>query len=378
MNTRKKINVFVGVVFLFSFLLNVGVVFAKEDVYKFALMAPLTGDAAQYGQTYKTTLEILVDQVNASGGINGSKLVLDVYDDKKDPKESVNIASKVISDPDILGLVGSQTSSCSMAAAPILQEEGIPMVSPQASHPDFTKIGNYIFRCQVTVEYENAKTAEFLAKTLGKKRIAIIYSNDDWGVSMVDSTKKALKQYPGNNVVAEETFIVGQTKDFTPLVSKIKMANPDVLFLATLYSDGAQIIQQCKALNLDVPIVGSNTFFKKEFIEVGGDNVEGVMMTNTIALNNDNAEYLALQKTYQEKTGSFIDTYVTQSYDSLNILIKAAKKVGKNRSAIRDELASMKDYQGVSGTFSFDEFRNPEKKVYVYEIKDGSIVQMTE
>lgn len=378
MNTRNRNCVLLAVLFLFCCFLNAKMTYAEEGTYKFALMAPLTGDAAQYGQTYQTTLEILVDKINASGGINGEKVVLDVYDDKKDPKESVNIASKIISDPNILGLVGSQTSSCSMAAAPILQDEGIPMVSPQASHPDFTKIGDYIFRCQVTVEYENSKTAEFLAKTLGKKRIAIIYSNDDWGVSMLNSVKKALKQYPGNDVVAEETFIVGQTKDFTPLVSKIKMANPDVLFLSTLYSDGAQIIQQCKGLNLDVPIVGSNTFFKKEFIDVGGKNVEGVMMTNTIALNNNNEEYLALQKAYQERTGSFVDTYVTQSYDSLNILIKAAQKVGKNRAAIRDELASLKDYVGVSGTFSFDKFRNPEKKVYVYEIRNGTIVQITE
>jgi len=347
-----------------------------KEVYKFALMAPLTGNNAQYGLTYKNTLEILLEKVNSEGGINGRKVVLDVYDDKNDPKESVNIASKLASDPDILGVVGSQTSSCSMAAAPILQEAGIPMVSPQASHPDFTNAGDYIFRCQVTLEYENIKAAEYLVKSLGAKNIAIIYSNDDWGVSMLNTLKKALGEYPNVNVVAEETYITNQTRDFTPLISKVKSAKPDVLFLASLYSDGGQIIQQAKALNLNIPYVGSNTFFKKEFIDVFGKDVEGVTLTNTIALKTDNQEYKWLADEYNAKTGAFIDTYVTQSYDSLNLLINAVRKVGNDKKAIKDELQNTKDYVGVSGTFSFDENRNPAKEVFIFEIKDGEIIQL--
>lgn len=347
----------------------------KED-YKFALMAPMTGNNAQYGLTYKNALEILLEKVNSEGGIDGHKVVLDVYDDKNDPKESVNIASKLASDPNILGVVGSQTSSCSMAAAPILQEAGIPMVSPQASHPDFTNAGDYIFRCQVTLQYENIKAAEYLVKSLGAEKIAIIYSNDDWGVSMLNTLKEALGKYPNVSVVAEETYITNQTRDFTPLISKVKSAKPDVLFLASLYSDGGQIIQQAKALDLDVPYVGSNTFFKKEFIDVFGKDVEGVTLTNTIALKTDNPEYLWLADEYNAKTGSFIDTYVTQSYDSLNLLLNAAGKVGNDKKAIKDELKNTKDYVGVSGTFSFDENRNPSKEVFIFEIKDGEIVQL--
>lgn len=107
----------------------------------------------------------------------------------------------------------------------------------------------------------------------------------------------------GSEVVAAETYIAGETKDFTPLISKIKQAEPDVLFLASVYADAVQIIQQCKNLNLDVPYVGSNTLFKQEFIDVGGEDVEGVMMCNTVQLNNNNEEYLWLEEAYKEKTG---------------------------------------------------------------------------
>lgn len=349
----------------------------KGGSYRFALIAPLTGNNAQYGLTYKNTLEILIDKVNKDGGINGHEIVLDIYDDKNDPKESVNIAAKLVSDGDLLGVVGSQTSSCCMAAAPLFQEAGIPMVSPQSSHPDFTGIGDYIFRCQVTVAYENKKAAEYLVKGINAKKIAIIYSNDDWGVMMNTTLQEALTEL-GAEIVAEETYVANQTKDFTPLISKVKLSEPDVLFMASLYSDGAQIIQQCRNLELNVPFVGSNTFFKQEFIDVGGDSVEGVTMTNTIMLNNNNPEYLWLEKAYTEKTGAFIDTYVTQSYDSLSILLKAVKEAGTDRRAIRDNLAKLTDYEGVSGTFSLDENRDPEKEVFIYQIKDGKIIQLDE
>lgn len=343
--------------------------------YKFVLMAPLTGNNAQYGKSYQVAMELLIEKYNAAGGINGHMLELEIYDDKADAKESVNIATRVAEDDDVLAVIGSQTSSPSMAAAPILQEKNILMISPQASHVDFTAIGDCIFRTQVTTAWENSETARFIVEHLGAKKVAIIYSSDDWGVSMLETMSSSLTGL-GADVVAQETYIVGETKDFTPLISKIKAAEPDVLFMASVYADAVQIIQQAKDLGLDVPFVGSNTLFKQEFIDVGGENVEGVMMCNTVQLNNQNEEYVWLENAYQEKTGSFIDSYVTQSYDALNIAIKAVEACGTDREAIKTWVANLKDYVGVSGTFSFDENRNPAKTVYIYEIKDGKIVEL--
>lgn len=350
---------------------------AADAPYKFALMAPLTGNNAQYGQSYKVSLELLVKKVNEAGGVNGHPIALEIFDDKGDAKESVNIATKITEDPEVLGVIGSQTSSCSMAAAPILQEANLLMISPQASHVDYTSLGDCIFRTQVTTAHENKKTAEFLVQDLKAKKIAVIYSSDDWGVSMLDTMTASLTEL-GASIVASETYITGETKDFTPLISKVKQAEPDVLFLASVYADAVQIVKQCKSLNLEVPYVGSNTLFKQEFIDVGGADVEGVIMTNTIALNNSNEEYLWLEKAYKEATGSFTDTYVTQSYDALNVMLKALEAVGPDTDAMKEYLANLKDYEGVSGTFSFDQMRNPAKTVYIYQIQNGEIVEWTD
>ena len=199
------------------------------------------------------SLEILKDKVNQAGGINGKLVEFDYYDDKKDAKEALNVANKIVADGGYIGVVGSQTSSCSMAAAPIFQEEKLIMISPQASNPAYTLSGDFCFSMQLSSTYEADLTAKMIVDTYGYKKIAIIYSNDDWGVGVYDAFKESVVNY-GGEVVDAETYISGQTKDFSPLISKIKTTEPEALFMASLYSEGAQILQQSKNLDFVVPI----------------------------------------------------------------------------------------------------------------------------
>lgn len=345
------------------------------ETYKFVLYCPLTGNNAQYGQTYRTTCELLVEKVNSEGGINGHPVILEVYDDKNDPKEAVNIAARVVSDDSVLGVVGSQTSTTSMAAGPTYQEAGIVMISPQASHPDYSAIGDYMFRCQSTTEYEFNQVAKYMANTLGIKNLAIIYGNDDAGNGANENLTESLAEY-GVKVSVAETFVPTATKDFSPILSKVKEANPDYIFFFGSYTDGANVLKQARAQGIDTPYFGSNMQFTQAFIDVAGEDAEGVLVENTLALEYDEGDFNWLQDAYFEVTGNPIDTYVTQSYDALNLLIKAVEKVGPDRAAIRDEIAATKDFPGVAGTFSFDENRNPEKPVFIFEIQNGEFVQI--
>ena len=345
------------------------------EAYKFVLYCPLTGNNAQYGQTYRTACELLVEKVNSEGGINGHEVVLEVYDDKNDPKEAVNIAARVVSDDSVLGVVGSQTSTTSMAAGPTYQEAGIVMISPQASHPDYSAIGDYMFRCQSTTEYEFSQVAKYMANTLGIKNLAIIYGNDDAGNGANENLTESLAEY-GVEVSVAETFVPASTKDFSPILSKVKEANPDYIFFFGSYTDGANVLKQARAQGIETPYFGSNMQFTQAFIDVAGEDAEGVLVENTLALEYDEGDFNWLQEAYFEATGNPIDTYVTQSYDALNLLIKAVEKVGPDRAAIRDEIAATTDFPGVAGTFSFDENRNPEKQVFIFEIQNGEFVQI--
>lgn len=348
---------------------------ADADTYKIACIAPLTGDAAQYGLTYQNTLEILTDKVNSEGGVNGKQVEVTYFDDKKDAKEALNIANRIVSDGGYIGVVGSQTSSCSLAAAPVFQKEGIPMISPQASNSQFTETGDYIFSMQLPASYEAEMTAKLIVENYNYKNIAVIYSNDDWGVGVNDQFTASIADY-GGTITADETFVSGQTKDFSPLISKMKDSNPDAIFIATLYSDAAQILQQMKNLDFNMPVFATNTLYKQEFLDLAGENAEGILMLNSFELENNSEEYTYLKNAYEEETGNQMDTYVTQSYDAMKLILDAIEATNGNQEEMKDWIANIKDYQGVSGTFSFGDNRMPIKDEYVFSIDNGNYIQI--
>lgn len=346
----------------------------ESDTYRIAMVGPLTGAGAQYGQAYQATLEILRDKVNEEGGIDGKQLEIDFFDDKQDPKETLNVANKIVADGGYVGVIGSQTSSCSMSAAPVLEKAGIPMISPQASHADFTKTGDYIFSLQMPNAYEQRKQVEWMIDFFDAEKIAIIYSNDDWGAQCVAATT-ATAEAQGVELVAAETFIPGQTKDFSTIVTKVKEADPDVIYLAVLYTDGCLLVPQMKQLGLDCQLVSANTLYKQEFIDVVGEDAEGIYIPNPFSTVDYTEDYEFIQKAYNEKTGNTIDPYVTCSYDALSLFIDALTEVGGDREAIKDYLMGVKNYEGCSGTFTFDEDGGTMKAIYMLHIENGQFVE---
>ena len=214
-----------------------------------------------------------------------------------------------------------------------------------------------------------------IVENYGYKNIAVIYSNDDWGVGVNTQFTDSIGEY-GGSISADETFIAGQTKDFTPLISKMKESAPEAVFVAALYSDAAQILQQMKNLDFEVPVFATNTLYKQEFLDLAGANAEGILMLNSFELENTDEEYVYLKDAYEEKTGNQVDTYVTQSYDAMNLLLKAIEATDGDRAKMRDWIADVKDYRGVSGTFSFNDVRVPIKDEYVFTITDGAYAQV--
>ncbi len=343
--------------------------------YRFAMVGPLTGDGAQYGQAYKAAISILVDEINASGGIDGHTVEVDYFDDKKEPKECLNIANLIVADGNYLAVIGSQTSSCSMAAAPVLQEAGIPMISPNASHRDFSRTGDYIFSMAMPLTYEIVKTASFLYDYNNLRKIGMIYSNDDWGLQVSEICTEEFEKL-GGEVVASETYISGQTKDFTPLISKITAAEPEAIFMISLYSDASSIVNQIHQLDVDAKILSMNTIYKQEFIDIVGENAEGIIFQNSYSTIHVVPEYSTFQEIYEEKTGNIMDLYATHSYDAFSLAINAVKEVGPDREAMRDYIAATKNYAGLSGTFSMDPNGNVRKNLYAMKIENGEFVEL--
>lgn len=377
MSTKKALSLIISFTMILSiFLTGCGSSQDKKESsngsseIKIAVVGPMTGDYAQYGQAFQRATELMAKKVNDAGGIDGKKIKLLVMDDKNDAKEATNVAQKLVSDKDVVGVIGPFSSSAALAAAPVYQKGGLVELSPTSSHPDFTKQGTYMFRNVNTQAIEGPILAEFATKDLKKKNIAVIYINNDWGITAKDNFVNKAKEL-GANIVSEEPFIGGQTKDFTPTITKVKSSNPDLLFIAAMYSEAGMIAQQIKQMNYNIDLLGTSALNNDQLIQLAGPAVEGLYLTNNFFSGDTSEVVQGFVKEYKDVYKVEPDQFAALAYDSLGMMAEALKTSGVDRAKLRDALANIKDYDGVTGKTSFDENRDVAKNMVIIQIKDG-------
>ncbi|HEY7843535.1 MAG TPA: ABC transporter substrate-binding protein, partial [Bradyrhizobium sp.] len=205
---------------------------------------PLTGPNAQYGAQWKQGFDLALDEIHASGGIMGRKLAYTFEDSQSDPRQSVAIAQKFVSDPKIVMELGDFSSPASMAASPIYQRAGLVQFGFTNSHPDFTKGGDFMWSTSVSQADEQPLLARYAVKGLGLKKLAVLHQNTDWGRTSRDYFVKAAKEY-GAEIAVTEGYIADE-RDFRSTLVRVRDTNPDGLILISYYSDGALIARQAR------------------------------------------------------------------------------------------------------------------------------------
>jgi branched-chain amino acid transport system substrate-binding protein len=350
---------------------GVGAVHGAETV-KIGWYGPTSGSSAQDGQDGRIGAEIARDLTNAEGGINGRLVEIVFEDDKSDPKEGANIATKFANDKSIIGVVGPYNSSVTLAAAPIFNRNKLCDVAWAPSSPMITEAGDYIYR----VQYTDSVGADFLARWIvqedGYKKVAIVYENTDYGLGILNVGKESIAKY-GGEVVAEASYMSGQTKDFSSIITSVKAAKPDVVLLGSLYNEGALFAVQAKSLAFDVPLYGNDSLFSDGLIEIGGKAVEGLRCFGGFFPDLDTPAVKKLAAAYKEKTGKDKpNNWVALSYDATMSVIEAMKKTdAKSREDVKKGLDSFEPYDGATGTFVFDENGDVQKELVKHIVKDG-------
>lgn len=348
---------------------------------KLAFFLPMTGDQMQYGESLSRGAELALKQYNEK---NGTDYVIEIMDDKGDPKEAVNVANLIVSDPTVIAGMGSFSSSCAMAAAPVFEEADLLLFSPNASHTDFPAMGENMFSAVMSQKYEGAEFADALIEMFGAQNVAILYQNTDHGVIATDVFTK---QYEagGGKVIMSETFIPGQTKDFSPVLSRIKEQDPDLFYVNASYNDCAQIFMQAKALNMDCQLVGPGMLLTEEFLDVVGNKIDGTIVMSSVPAFLpsvlESGELDAASKnfvdSYTAEYNEVPDGFAASAFDAVNIVLDAVAKVGTDTPALREELKTLRDYPGVSGyNMSFNEQKEMVKGIYLFEIQDGQFVRV--
>lgn len=323
---------------------------ASEPIY-IGLMAPMTGDYAEYGMFFKEGIGLAIEEINKAGGIRGRLVELVIGDSRADPKEAVLVAQKFVANPKILAVIGDFTSSCAMAAAPIYESAKIVQFSPTSSHPDFTKLGKFMFRNTPTQEYEAPFLATWAVKELGKKRLATIYIKNDWGISTNKYFVETAKSL-GAEVVASEAFLPGE-KDFTAILTKIKKEDPELLYIGAMYAETALIATQMKKMRFQPVMMGCTAIYSPKLLELAGNAVEGILANALFFPEFDRPEVKKFYKAFVEKYKKEPNSFAAIAYDAMHVLANAIKIAGFDKEKIRDAMAATKNFPGATGAATF-------------------------
>ena len=346
--------------------------------FKVGVAGAMTGQYGAYGASQRAGAEIAVAALNAAGGVNGAEVSMIVADDRGDPEEAVLVARKLIADPQIILVNGHELSGATIAAGPEYEAAGLPMISPSATDPRVGALGAYIWRVCMTDALQGKELADYSVTTLGKRRIAVISVDTDYGRGLAAAYDAGVAA-AGGAVVSKAQYALGDS-DFNAQLRKLKKAAPELLFLSGYYAEGARIARQARALGLDVQLLGSDGSASDELPKLGGAAVEGMLVGSFFDSSKADPAVQEFVTAYREKhDGADPDWFAANSYDVIMLAAQAAREAGKNeRAAINDALGNIGTFQGVSGAITFDANGDVVKPLSIVAVQGGKLVSAVE
>ena len=334
----------------------------------------LTGEDATFGTSTKNGIEIAVDEINAAGGLLGKKVRVIVEDDQGKAEEAQIVVTKLITKDKVVAVLGEVASSRSLAAAPVAQQYGVPMISPSSTNVEVTRKGDYIFRVCFLDPFQGLVMAKFATNTLKLTKVAVLRDiKSDYSVGLANAFIENFKNM-GGTIVGDESYSAGDT-DFNAQLTSIKARSPQAIFVPGYYTAVGLIARQAKKQGLNVPLLGGDGWDSPKLTEIGGKDLDGSFLTNHYSVDDPSPEAQRFLAAYKARFNAVPDALGGLAYDSAMVLFEAIKRAGStDGKKIRDEIARTKDHSGVTGKITLDAERNANKPAVVLEIKDGRFV----
>lgn len=301
-----------------------------------------TGDQAAFGTSTANGVRIAAEEINAAGGVLGRKIRLIVEDDQGRADEAASVVTKLITSDRVEALIGENSSNQSLAAAPIAQSNGVPMISPSSTNPAVTEKGDYIFRVCFTDPYQGKALATFVRTNLKLDTAAILVDKkNDYSVGLAGVFRKDFEA-AGGKIVAEQSYSGGDT-EFRPQLTTIKAASPQALFIPGFYTEVGQIAIQSRDLGLTVPLIGGDGWDSPVVIEIGGKSIEGSYFSDHYFVGDTRPVVQKFVAEYQKRHGKKPEATAALGYDALHIWANAANRAGSlDKKLVRDQIAATK------------------------------------
>jgi len=360
------------------------------ETIKIGFPIPLTGEIPKVGEGTKFAAELLKEEINAQGGleVGGKKYALEfIYEDNESkPELAVTVTLKLIERDGVLALVGPQSSRQAIPAGGVADEHETPMISPWSTAPETTKDRPWVFRAAFLDSFQAQLAANFALKTFKAKKAAVLFEvSNDYSKGLADFFKQTWELLNGpGSVVAFEAH-GPKDQDFSAQLTKINKAKPDFIFLPQNYSFAARIVPQARDLGYQGPFMGADAWGSAELMSLCGAPCKGQYFSTHYAAAVAEGATLEFIKKYQAKYGYEPDDVAALTWDALGVVLEAIKNGGrvepdvrKMRRLIRDNLARIEAFEGITGKMRFDAEGDPIKCAVVVKIDDNGKFTLTE
>ena len=328
-----------------------------------------TGATATFGVYQLRGTEMAVEEINAKGGINGKKIKLINYDNKSDSDETLAVVNRLISQDKVVAILGEATSGRSKIGASVAQQHKVPMLTSSATNPDVTKVGNYIFRACFIDPFQGYVMAKFMTENLKLKKAAIMRdTKNDYSVGLSDIFAEKLKGM-GGEIVTDVAYQEGDI-DFKSQLTAIKAKNVDAIFIPGYYNEVALVAKQAKELGIKTPLLGGDGWSSPKLFEIAKDAINGNYFSNHYTTESKDPKTMDFVKAFKAKYNEVPDVMAALAYDATYMMAEAIGKTKEITSDnIRDELAKIKDFHGVTGQMSMDANRDAIKSAVVVQVE---------
>jgi branched-chain amino acid transport system substrate-binding protein len=354
---------------------------AAQETLKFGLAMPLTGSQSSYGRDQIKAAEWGVADINAKGGVNGKKLEMIVLDTQADPTVGINAVNRLIN-VDKVPVFVTAWSAVVKAVAPIANREKVLELSIGANAPEISKLGDYVYTAFPLADVDVTALANYTFKTLGKKRVAVLYTNNDSGIEAARHYRSVFEK-AGGQVVAFEAYDPNAT-DFTGTLLKVRTANPEMIHLHGLVADMPLVIAQMRQLGMKQRVTTYAGGYNPQMIEKAGKGAEELIVTSLAPNEQQNSNvgpYLERWKKAENRIPNGLP-YTQYLYDAPYLVAALYGYLDKNKlpatgENMRKALLAVKTFElPMTGRLVVNEDHTVRKPVNLLTVKGGQFVPL--
>ena len=354
----------------------------KTKAIKIGINAPMTGDIPKVGEGTKFAAQMWLEDIKAAGGleVGGKKYPVElvIEDNESKAESAVKVQTKMITEDEVLVIVGPQSSKQAIPAGEVANNYKTPMITPWSTNPDTTKDRPFVFRGCFLDPFQGPVLANFIKEEFGFTKAAVLYDvASDYPKGLAEYFKEAWEKLNGaGSVVAFESFTT-KDADFSSQLTKTIKSGAEVLFTPQYYNEVALIVQQAHELGWNKPIVGSDSWGSAETVQLCGKDCYGLFFSTHYAAAGAKGATKTFIDRYNKKYGYVPDDVGALTWDALSIVQTAIQSMGKitgdiekDRKSVRDAMAKVKEFNGITGKMTFTEDGDPIKCAVIVRISD--------